>query len=180
MNAKLKQQQETFCQQISNTSSYYDISNILIQQVANRRLECEKVEKNISEFIQWKESSAGRKDHLPKIDKFHKEILFKYWEMQLRQAEKATSKATNLTNEIIESVNGQLLNAKLIKESTTEVLPELKLLESQCKERAETHIEVIKKITKRDRENYWNFLINPHHQCLTLQSLTDSTKKSLP
>lgn len=82
MNANLKQRQETFFLQISITSLYCDISKILIQQVANMRLECEKVENNITEVIQWQGSDAGKKVDLPKIDKFHKEILFKDWEME--------------------------------------------------------------------------------------------------
>ena len=59
--------------------------------------------------------------------------------MQLRQAGKETSKAANFTNEIIESVNGQLLKAELIKEATSKVLPELKPLEAHWKESTETH-----------------------------------------
>ena len=102
----------------------------MIQQVANKMLECEKVQKKISKFILWQESDIGNKFDLPKIDKFHKDITFKDWEMKLRQEEKATLKATNMTNEIIEYVNGQLLNVEIIKESTTEVLPELKILEA--------------------------------------------------
>ena len=77
MNAKLKHQQEIFCQQASITSSYYDSSEILIQQVANKKLDCEKIEKKINEFIQWQESDSGKEYDLPQVDKFHKEILFK-------------------------------------------------------------------------------------------------------
>ena len=51
-NAKLKQQQEDICHQISVTSSYFDTRKILTQKVANMKLECEKVKKNISDFIQ--------------------------------------------------------------------------------------------------------------------------------
>ena len=54
--------------------------------------------------------------------------------MQLRQEDKETSKEKNLTNEIIEFVNGQLINAELIKEYTTGVIREIKILETQWKE----------------------------------------------
>ena len=132
------------------------------------RPECENIQKNISGFIQWKESDEGMKVDLPNIDKFHKYIIFKYWEMQLRQAGKTTSKATNLTNEIIEFVNGQILKTELIKEYTSEELPELKPLESQWNKITETQVETIKNTNKFDQEKHWNFLIKPYHQCLTL------------
>ena len=37
---------------------------------------------------------------------------------------------------------------------------------------------MIKKVSNFDQENYWNFLIKPYHQHQTLQSLTNSTKRS--
>ena len=51
MNSNLTRQQETFCQKISNTSCYCDTSKTLIEKVANRRLECENIEKKVTEFI---------------------------------------------------------------------------------------------------------------------------------
>lgn len=60
------------------------------------------------------------------------------------------------------------------------MLPKLKPLEAQWKESKNMQVETIKKINKFDQENYWNFLIKPYHQCLTLQPLSDSTNKSLP
>ena len=130
MNAKLKQQQEAFFQQASITSSYYDSSEILIEQVAIKKLECEKIEKKINEFIQWQASDLGKEGDLTQVDKFHKEILFKYWEAQLRQEDKAATKESRLTKEITESVYEHLLKVELIKESTSEVLSEIKLLEA--------------------------------------------------
>ena len=38
--------------------------------------------------------------------------------------------------------------------------------------------EMIKKVNNFDQENYWQFLIKPYHQYQTVQSLTDSTKRS--
>ena len=53
-------------------------------------------------------------------------------------------------------------------------------METQWKQKAETHDEIIKKVNKFDQENYWNFLIKPYHQYQTLQSLTVSKKISQP
>ena len=65
----------------------------------------------------------------------------------------------------------------IIKEYTAEAILEVKLLETEWKESIETWVESIKQIIKLDQENYWNLLIRPHLQCMTLQSLTDFTKK---
>ena len=65
MNDKLKQQQDVFFQKASITISYCDSSEILIQQVAIYKLECENVEKKINEHIQWKASDLGKEANLP-------------------------------------------------------------------------------------------------------------------
>ena len=122
VNAKLKQQQEVFFQQYYITSSYCDPSEILIQQVAIQKLECENIEKKINEHIQWQASDSGKEANLPQVDKFHKEILFKDWEAQIKQAEKETTKAFKLAKEITESVCEQIVKAELIKECTSEVI----------------------------------------------------------
>ena len=58
----------------------------------------------------------------------------------------------------------QLLKEELIKECTSEVLWEVKQLETKWKQKEETQDEIIKKVNKFDQENYWNFLIKPYHQ----------------
>ena len=104
VSAKLKKKQEVFFHQASIIDSYCDSNKILIQQVAIQKLECEKLEKKMKEHIQLQESDLGKEVDLPQVDKFHKDILFKYWEAQIKQAEKATSKTSKISNEIIESV----------------------------------------------------------------------------
>ena len=60
----------------------------------------------------------------------------------------------------------------------SDVFSETRQVETQWKQRADTQEEIIKKVNKFDQENYCNFLIKPYHQHQTLQSLTDSTKRS--
>ena len=64
VNAKLKQKQEVFFQQASIIDSYCDSNEILIQQVAIQKLECEKLEKKINEHIQWQASNSGKEANL--------------------------------------------------------------------------------------------------------------------
>ena len=90
--------------------------------MAIKKLECEKFEKKINEFIQWQASNSRKEVYLPQVYKYHKEILFQDWEAQLRQVEKEAKKASTLTKEINESICEQLLKAEIIKESTSEVL----------------------------------------------------------
>ena len=111
VNAKLKQQQEVFYQQASITSSYCGLSEILIQQVAIQKLECEKIEKKINEHIQWQALDSCKEANLPQVDKFHKETLFKDWEARIKQVEKAAAKTSRLSKEITESVCEELLKA---------------------------------------------------------------------
>ena len=122
MNAKLKHQQEIFRQQALISSSYCDSSEILIQQVAIQKLECEKIEKKINEHIQWQASDSGKEANLPQVDKLRKEILFKDWKAQINQEEKATMKASILLKDITKFVCEQLVKEELIKECTSEVI----------------------------------------------------------
>ena len=72
---------------------------------------CENIEKEINEHIQWQASDSGKEAHLPQLDKFHTEILFKDWEEQIKQVEKATTKEFKLAKEIIEFMCEQLVKA---------------------------------------------------------------------
>ena len=92
VNAKLKKEKEIFFHQASIIDFYFDSNKILIQKIAIQKLECERLAKKINEYIQWKASESGKEVDLPQVDKFHKEILFKYWEAQIKQAEKAAAK----------------------------------------------------------------------------------------
>ena len=123
----LNKEQEVFFHQTSIIESCFDSNKILIQQIAIQKLECERLEKKINEHIQWKASDSGKEADLPQVDKFHKEILFKYWEAQIKQAEKATTKTSN---DIIESVCEQLVKEELLKEYTFEVFSKVKKLET--------------------------------------------------
>ena len=71
--------------------------------------------------------------------------------MQLKKAEKATSKAASVARKIIESVNKQFQYAKIIEECIAEAIPEVKLLQKQWKESTEKPTESIKLITKLDQ-----------------------------
>ena len=60
----------------------------------------------------------------------------------------------------------------------SDVFSGTKEVELKWRQREDTQEEMIKKFNKFDEENYWNFLIKPYHQHQTLQSLTDSAKRS--
>ena len=67
--------------------------------------------------------------NIPQVDKFHKEILFKDQETQIKQTQKAAATTSRLSKEITESICEQLVKEKLIKEYTSEVFSEVKQLE---------------------------------------------------
>lgn len=73
----------------------------------------------------------GRKADLPKIEESHKDLLFAYWDTQLKQAKRATVTTASATNSIIEVVNENLHSANLVKECIPRALPDIKQLEQQ-------------------------------------------------
>ena len=158
--------------------SYYDSNKIMIQQIAIQKLECERLEKKIEEHIQQKISDTGKQANLPKIDKLHKELLFAEWRPQINEAEKEATKTSKKSNEIIQSICDQMFKIELLKENTSDMFSGTKEVELKWRQRADTQEEMIKKINNFDQENYWNFFIKPYHQHQTLQSLTDSAKRS--
>ena len=79
LNSLLAQQQEIFCQRISLINTYCESSDKLNNQLIDKRLEYEELNKRISEFISWQEYEEGKKADLPNIEEFHKDILFTDW-----------------------------------------------------------------------------------------------------
>jgi len=84
------------------------------------------------------------------------------------------------TNIIIENINENLHGANLVAESILGFLPDAKQLEQQWKQAAEEKVKVIRQMTRLDWEAYWQHLVKPHNQCMTLRCPTTSTEKMVP
>lgn len=105
-----------------------DISTSLIEKEVDRRLELEKENKKITNFLSWQNSEEGMAANLPKIQESHKEILFSKWESQLMKAERETSRARATMNGVIELVNSSLYMSNLISDcSLVKILKEKEL-----------------------------------------------------
>jgi len=101
----LMQQNEVFCQKISQINPYCKTSDKLANQVIDMRFEYDEIHKSVSEFITWQELEDGRKADLPKLEESHKDILFTDWDSRLKQAERETTIVMTTTNNIIEAIN---------------------------------------------------------------------------
>lgn len=77
-----------------------------------------------------------RKLYLPQIHKLHKELLFIEWRAQINQADKATTKTSKKSNEIIQSMCDQLFKTKLLKENTSDVFSGTKEVDIKWRQRA--------------------------------------------
>jgi len=87
-----------------------------MNQSSDLRVAFSDIDDKISGFITWQDTLEGKAIDLPIIEESHKEILFTNWDIQLKQAERVVSKATDAANNIIETINANLHNANLILE----------------------------------------------------------------
>lgn len=69
----------------------------------------------IYDYIEWQESKEGRSVNLPKIEETHKDILFTYWDAQIKQAELVVARVAGVAINIIKVVNHTLHITNLIK-----------------------------------------------------------------
>ena len=92
----------------------------------------------------------------------------------------AAEEAATTTNNVIDCVNKNLHRANLISETTPRFLPKAQQLQISWKQKAEERAESIKKLTKLNWQTYWQYLVKPHSQCMTIKCLTNSAKKIAP
>lgn len=90
--------------------------------------------------------------------------------------EEATTAASN----IIDCVNENLHRANLILETALGFLQKTQKLQTSWRQKAEEKAESIKNLTKLKWDTYWQYLVKPDSQCMTLKCLTNSTKKIAP
>ena len=90
------------------------MSNNIINQVVELRLEYDSIFKKVSDFLNWKKFEDGKRADMPKINESHKEILFAKWDSRLRDAEHDMEDAVVAANSVVECVNKNLQNANLV------------------------------------------------------------------
>lgn len=115
-----------------------------MNQSSDMRVTFNDIDDKISRYITWQDTPKSRATNLPSIEDSHKEMLFTDWDIQLKQEKREVSRATNVANNIIETINGNFHNANLIQERLPRSLPDIKSLEIQWKETSKVREEVIK------------------------------------
>jgi len=90
------------------------------------------------------------------------------WDARIRQAELAVARAAGVSKNIVKAVNHTLYATNLVKEGNPKILPDLNDMHKSWKERAKIQREAITKLAKTDWEVYWQCLVKPHSQIMTL------------
>jgi len=94
--------------------------------------------------------------------------------------ERATSKAREVRNNIIELKNDNLHSANLIFECSPKNLPKAKVLEKQLKQDLNTKEKKIKKLKSLNWDANWFYLVKPHIQQMTIKCLADALECMMP
>jgi len=103
-------------------------SDSLTDQMSKLRTYYEDINNKISNFITWKDTSNGIKDNLPKIQESYKDILFRDWDIRIKQAEEAIYRERDLTCQITKIARESITDANLITECLGEFLPDTQTL----------------------------------------------------
>lgn len=101
----------------------------MIEKSVDARLELEKTDEILTNFLSFQDSKEGKTANLPQIQESHKEIIFTEWESQLMKTERETSRCRSAKSNLVELINNSLYLSKLIRECSPSKLPQVKSLE---------------------------------------------------
>lgn len=85
----------------------------------------------------------------------------------------------DISNNIIEAINDNLLRANVISDCREDTFPNVKLLTNTWQESSKKKAKGIKALSKIDLEFHWNFLVKPHSHWLMLRCLVNTTSHLL-
>lgn len=165
---------------ISLATPLCDISASIIEKSMDGRLELDKVDEILTNFLSWQDSKEGKAINLPRIWESHKEILFSEWESQLMKVERATSRCRIATNNLIELIKNSVHLSNLIIDFFLGKLPKVKLLEQKWKQELTQREKFIGGIPSLTWEMFWFFLVKPHSQQMTMKCLMDAINCMVP
>lgn len=156
------------------------MSDNITNQVKELQLEYDSIFNKVSKFLNWQKSEEWKRADMPKIDESHKEILFVKWDSRLKEAEQAMEDAAVEANSVIDCINENLHKANLVAKTTPGFIPEAQKLQVVWKQASEEREEAIKQVNRLNWEAYWQYLVKPHSQWMTLKSLMTSVEKIVP
>lgn len=160
MTKAFSQKFDILCHNMSLAVPLCDISVSMIEKLVDARLELEKADERLSNFLSWQDSKEGKAANLPRIQESHKEILFSKWESQLMKVERDTSRCRETTNNLIELINNSLHLSNLITYFSPGKLPKVKLLEQHWKQELMQREKLIGGIQSLDGKSSSFSLIN--------------------
>ena len=169
------QQQVLFCQNLAIIEDLCQSSDSLLDQLSNLRTYYREVEKDISDFIDLQDRSKGRLTNLPKIEESHKDIVFQECMIRLKHVDMVIYSVRDISNNIIESISDNLMQANLILYFSKDSFLGVKFLTRTWQESLKNKVEGIKALSRINLEFHWHFLIRPQSQWLMLRCLADTT-----
>lgn len=105
----------------------------MVDKSVDARLDLERVDERLTNFLSWQESKEGKATNLPQIQESHKEILFTEWKSQLMKAERETSRCRVAKGNLVELINNILYLSNLTTECSLGKIPPAKALEQMWK-----------------------------------------------
>ena len=139
----------------------------------DKRIEFNELNTKISYYIEW-DSEEGRNSDLPKIKENFKDILFTDWDARVKQEELAIARAAGISNNMVKIINHILHTSGLIKEGNFKSFLDIKDLEQSWKKAGQLREETLLQLKKTDWEAYWQLLVKPHSQIMTLNCFLNS------
>ena len=154
LNDQLLQQEEIFCQKISQWNYFCQESDKITSHVVDLRNDYDLINEKINDYLAWQKTEEGRKAGAPIINENHKEILFSNWDAQIRRAERAAEKASTAANTLTDCVNDNLHKANLISETVPGYLPQVNQLQAEWRQKAEEREKSIQRLIRLNWDSY--------------------------
>jgi len=180
VNNVLIAQVKLLAQYLSQAEPLCELATTVSDRVEKARDELNQADEIITAHLEWQDSKAGKESNLPKILEVHKNILFTEWHTQVMKAERAASRCTLTSNNLIDLVNDTLYLTNIVTQCTPGKVITAHTLEQSCYPELENRGKLIAGVNSLSIETYWHFLIKPYEQRAAIKCLTDAVQYMIP
>lgn len=93
---------------------FCQIANSLVYRFSDLRTYFDDVEEKIAGYITWQDSAKWISANLPRIEESHKDIVFREWEIFLKQIETTIFNVRDISNDLIAAISDNFFQENLI------------------------------------------------------------------
>ena len=180
VNNVLISQVKILAQYLAQAEPLCELATIVSDRVEKARDELNQADEIITAHLEWQDSKEGKGSNLPKILEVHKNILFTEWHTQVMKAERAASRSTLTSNNLIDLVNDTLYLSNIVTQCTPGKVITAHTLEQLSYPELEKTGKLIAGVNSLSIETYWHFLIKPYEQRAAIKCLTDAVQYMIP